>query len=399
MRDEISTDIAAVQSIQAVPKMLNLVCRTTGMRFAAVARVTEDRWVACSVRDDIAFGLQPGGELDIKSTICHEIRQSGKAVVIDHVASDPEFCRHHTPMTYGLQSYISMPIRLTDGTFFGTLCAIDPEPHLLNTPETIEMFEMFADLIGFHLSTIDRMRTTEAHLAEERRNSELREQFIAVLGHDLRNPLTGISGGMQLLKRMKLDEKGARIVDMIHGSAERMAGLIDNVMDFARGRLGGGISLNRDADEPIEPILRQVIQELLVGAHGREIESYFDITVPVNCDRRRVAQLASNLLGNALNYGSPEKPVLFSAVTRQRWFEVFVANTGDPIPGHVLKSIFEPFHRGELSHGREGLGLGLYISHEIAAAHGGRLDVVSTPEETRFTFRMPVGEKPLPNQQ
>ena len=282
-----------------------------------------------------------------------------------------------------------MPIKLTDGSFFGTLCAIDPEPHKLNTPETIEMFEMFADLIGYHLSTIDRMQTTEASLAEERRNSELREQFIAVLGHDLRNPLTGISGGMELLKRMKLNEKETRIVDMIHGSAERMAGLIDNVMDFARGRLGGGISLNRDA-EPIEPILRQVVQELLVVAHGRAIETHFEIAEPVYCDRRRVAQLASNLLGNALTYGAEDKPVRFSAMASNGWFELFVANAGEPIPGHVLKTIFEPFHRGELSFGREGLGLGLYISHEIAAAHGGRLSVVSNSKETQFTFRMPI---------
>ena len=389
--DQIDKDIAAVQSIQAVPKMLNLICRTTGMRVAAVARVTEERWVACSVRDDIAFGLEPGGELKIENTICHEIKQSGKAVIIDHVAEDPVYCSHHVPLTYGLQSYISMPILLTDGTFFGTLCAIDPEPRVLNTPETIEMFEMFAGIIGYHLSTIDRMNIAETSLAEERRSSALREEFIAVLGHDLRNPLTGIHGGMQLLKKMKLDEKPARIVDMIYGSAERMARLIENVMDFARGRLGGGLSLNRDDLESVEPILRQVVEELLIGAPGRVVEAHFDIAGPVNCDRRRIAQLASNLLGNALLYGAPDRPVIFSAKARNGWFEIFVANAGDPIPAHVLKTIFEPFHRGELSHGREGLGLGLYISHEIATSHGGRLEVTSTAHETRFTFRMPMG--------
>jgi signal transduction histidine kinase len=386
MLDLIKEDISAVQSIQAVPQMLNLVCRTTGMRFAAVARVTEERWVACSVRDDIAFGLKPGDELKIESTICHEIRQSGEAVIIDHVAEDPAYRDHHTPMIYGLQSYISMPIKLTDGTFFGTLCAIDPEPHVLNTPETIEMFEMFAGIIGYHLSTIERMNMAEARLVEERRNSELREQFIAVLGHDLRNPLTAIHGGMQLLQKTALDEKAARIVNMIWGSAERMAGLIENVMDFARGRLGGGLSLGRDTT-PVEPILRQVVQELHANA-GPPIETRFDMHEPVNCDGRRIAQLASNLLGNALNYGAPDRPVIFSAMARGGWFELYVANAGEPIPAHVLKTIFEPFHRGELNHDREGLGLGLYISHEIATAHGGTLEVTSTAAETRFTFRM-----------
>src|SRR5471030_1385321 len=96
-------DIAAVGRIGAVPTILEVVCRTTGMGFAAVARVTEDRWIACSVRDDIAFGLAPGGELKVETTICDEIRQSREAVVIDHVAEDSDYCGHATPALYGFQ--------------------------------------------------------------------------------------------------------------------------------------------------------------------------------------------------------------------------------------------------------------------------------------------------------
>jgi PAS domain S-box-containing protein len=157
-------DCLAVQSIPSVPTILDVVCRTTGMGFAAVARVTEDRWVACQVRDDIAFGLQPGDELEIRTTICNEIRQSGTAVVIDHVAADPAFCAHPTPAQYGFQSYISMPIKLPDGTFFGTLCAIDPKPAVLNTPAIIGLFRMFADLIGFHLDANQRVASSRETL-------------------------------------------------------------------------------------------------------------------------------------------------------------------------------------------------------------------------------------------
>ena len=136
MATDLSADIAAVQGIAAVPRILEVVCRSTGMGFAAVARVTEQRWVCCAVRDEIAFGLAPGGELELETTICHEIRQSHEAVVIDNVAEDAAYCGHHTPAKYGFQSYISMPIILADGTFFGTLCAIDPRPARLNTPQT-----------------------------------------------------------------------------------------------------------------------------------------------------------------------------------------------------------------------------------------------------------------------
>jgi sigma-B regulation protein RsbU (phosphoserine phosphatase) len=177
---------------------------------------------------------------------------------------------------------------------------------------------------------------------------------------------------------------------MAQSSAARMAGLIDNVMDFAHGRLGGGLTLERDAAEPVEPMLRHVIAELQTNAPDRVIESRFALTAPVNCDRRRIGQLASNLLGNALTYGAPDKPIRIGATTTDGWFELFVANAGEPIPPAALESLFQPFARGILRPSRQGLGLGLYISREIAEAHGGRLDVISTPAETRFTFRMPL---------
>jgi GAF domain-containing protein len=148
------TDIDAINRIPMVPKMLEVICRTTGMGFAAVARVTDSKWLACSVRDEIGFGLMPGSELKLETTICNEIRQSGKAVVIDHVAQDEAFARHHTPAQYGFQSYISMPIICKDGSFFGTLCAIDPNPAKLNNVETIGMFQLFTELISFHLNAV-----------------------------------------------------------------------------------------------------------------------------------------------------------------------------------------------------------------------------------------------------
>jgi len=137
MSEDFQQDVETVGRIETVPTILEVVCRTTGMGFAAVARVTEDRWGACSVLDEIDFGLKPGGELKVETTICQEIRQSRTPVVIDNVAEDDLWCTHATPAMYGFRSYISVPIILGDGSFFGTLCAIDPRPARLNTPETI----------------------------------------------------------------------------------------------------------------------------------------------------------------------------------------------------------------------------------------------------------------------
>lgn len=383
------TDIAAVQQIEAVPKILEVVCRTTGMRFAAVARVTDSRWICCAVRDEIAFGLAPGGELKVETTLCHEIRQHREPVVIDHVAKDTVYCNHHTPALYGLQSYISMPIFLADGSFFGTLCAIDPEPHVLNTPETLGMFKLFAELVAFHLNAADKLAVSEADLTNERKTAELREQFIAVLGHDLRNPLASIAAVARRFRKAALSEEEFGYLDLMQNSVRRMAGLIDNVLDFARGRLGDGLTLTRAAQD-LAPVLQQVVGELQAHAPGRQIDLVLDLKRPVDCDPARIGQLLSNLLGNALAYGIPARPITVSAQTGLQQFELSVTNHGAPIPPEILGKLFQPFSRGAGQDKQEGLGLGLYIASEIARAHGGMLSATSTVDETRFVLRMPL---------
>ncbi len=384
-----ASDIATIAGIRAVPTILEVVCDATGMGFAAVARVTEDRWIACAVRDSIAFGVQPGGELPIETTICHEVRQKREIVVINNVAEDVAYRGHHAPAQYGFQSYISVPIILPDDSFFGTLCAIDPRPAQLNDPKTIGLFKLFAELIGFHLNTNAQLASSEASLLDERRTAELREQFIAVLGHDLRNPLSAVKAAAQLLRRGSLDEKASRLVSLIQTSADRMADLIENVMDFARGRLGSGLPLERTA-EPLAPLLRQVVAELGASFPDRVIETEFACEGAIVCDQTRIGQLLSNLLGNALTHGVPDQPIRVRAGIAAMTFELSVSNAGNPIPTVAMERLFHPFSRGDVRPSQQGLGLGLFISAEIAKAHHGTLDVTSSPEETRFTFHMPL---------
>jgi GAF domain-containing protein len=239
MDSDFRADIDALRAMQAIPTILNVVCRVTGMGFAAVARVTQNRWVCLAVNDEINFGLEPGGELKVETTICHEVRRARTAVVIDHVAEDEFYSGHPTPTMYGFQSYISMPIFLKDGSFFGTLCAIDPKPAKLKNSGVIEMFRLFADLIASHLDAGQQLATAQASLLDARTVAQLREQFIAVLGHDLRNPLASVAAGARLLREKQLDEEALSILAMMDRSVLRMSGLITNVLDFARGRLGG----------------------------------------------------------------------------------------------------------------------------------------------------------------
>jgi hypothetical protein len=368
-------DLDAIAGMESVPKILEVVCRTTGLGFAAVARVTETRWIACAVRDEIAFGLVPGGELEVATTLCDEIRATGEPILIDHVSEDARYCGHPTPAKYGFQSYISVPIYRMSGDFFGTLCAIDPRPARVNTRETMTMFKLFAELIAFHLDAHERLRTSERALLDERTSSELRDQFIAVLGHDLRNPLGAIDAAASVLGRAALSGKSDEMVLVIKRSAARMADLIHNVLDFARGRLGGGLTVARAPDPRLGAMLDQVVNELRTAMPARSIESDIVLDRPVSCDSGRIGQLLSNLLGNALEHGDAGTPV---------------ANRGAEIPAHLHDKLFEPFYRAAFAPQRPGLGLGLYISSEIARAHQGRLRVKSADGETVFTFEMPL---------
>jgi signal transduction histidine kinase len=381
-------DIEAVRLIAAVPTILSVVCRVTGMGFTAVARVTANRWVCLAVNDEIDFGLKPGGELKVETTICKEVREKREATIIDHVAEDEVYRGHPTPAMYGFQSYISMPIFLKDGGFFGTLCAIDPRPAKLKNTGTIEMFKLFAELIASQLDAGQELATAQASLIDARAASKLREQFIAVLGHDLRNPLASVSAGTHLLQKTTLDEKARSIVGMMEKSVTRMSALIGDVLDFARGRLGGGITLKRSATS-FEPILGQIVAELQSTYPDRTIDAVFDATQKVYADGPRIGQLLSNLLDNALKYGAPDETVRVTASSNGQ-LVLAVHNKGEPIPAAAMDRLFLPFSRGEVSQHQQGLGLGLYIASEIARAHGGKLDVASSAEGTTFTFSMPI---------
>lgn len=388
MLRDLEADIAAIARVQAVPTILEVVCAATGLGFAAVARVTEDRWIACGVRDGIGFGMKPGDELKVQTTLCHEVHGSRDAIVIDHVADDDVYQRHHIPAMYGFQSYISVPIILADGSFFGTLCALDPRPARLKTPETVGMFKLFAELIAFHLNAHQQLAASNASLLDERETAELREQFIAVLGHDLRNPLAAIKGGAEIVQRTPINNKAASMVRVIQKSVARMSDLIDDVLDFARGRLGSGLTL-QPANQPLAPVLRQVVAEMQASFPDREIRLDMAFPDPIECDHGRVAQLVSNLLGNALTYGIANRPVSIRVRGDDTGFDLSVANHGNPIPPSAMERLFMPFSRGAVRPSQQGLGLGLFIASEVARAHQGTLDAVSTAEETRFTFRMP----------
>jgi len=382
-------DIDAIGHSTVIPTLLETIVLATGMGFAAVARVTEARWVTCRAVDTISFGLTPGDELDIESTLCHEVRQFDQEIVIDDVASDPVYVNHHCPARYGFRGYISVPIRRADGSFFGTLCAIDPKPHKLSDERVLSMFRLFSQMIGEVLDAAEALAESEEELSHERDLAEVQEQFIAILAHDLRNPVSALSSGLRMIERRDIDAATIELVGFMRASVNRMALLIENLLDQARKRSGGGIVIERSQAEDLGAALSQVSAELQTVTPDQGIKTTIELSAPVYCDVARISQLYSNLLGNAVTHGASGKPIEVAARLVDGDFVLTVANSGERIPEDLLPTIFMPFERTSNRPSREGLGLGLFIAMEIAKGHGGTLTVTSNDDKTVFSFRMP----------
>ena len=376
----IAADVARIGALSSVPSMLKILCQSTGMGFAAVARVTAGTWTACAVEDRISFGLAPGGQLPVATTLCVEARAARQPVVFDHASLDPVYRDHHTPRIYNIESYISVPIVLPGGEYFGNLCAIDPLPHKLSDAQTVAVFEHFAELIGMQFYSERQRAEVESELLDAKATAQLREHFIAVLGHDLRNPLSSIGMSAAMLVKKATDPQFVAIGERILSSTRRMSKLIDAVLDFAKGRLGAGIGVQIQEHDAVAAAIDDVIAEMRVAHPEREIHARVEINSTVKCDLGRVQQLLSNLLGNAIAYGNPRQPITVSANIANDHLEIAVMNEGDPIPADMQGKVFEPYWRPPTSKPGGGLGLGLYICSQIAKAHNGEMKVTSSKD-------------------
>ncbi len=393
MSSSIAADIATIGRISAVPAMLQVISETTGMGFVTVARVTESSWTACAVLDKVDFGVVTGDALVLETTICHDIRTSAtqEAVVIDHVSQDERYRCHHTPRLYRFESYIAVPVFLSNGQFFGTICAVDPNPAQLRDTPIEMMMTSFARMLAIQIEADTNLRQVTADLQAERELAERREQFIGVLGHDLRNPLFSVIASAELLLRRTLDDRGTKIAQHILASGRRASQLVDDVLDFARGQLGNGIPLCLRDCSDLEPALRQVIAEVQRVHPTQPIHAVIGALDGIRCDRERLAQMLSNLVSNAMAHGDSRGRVDVAARVEGEQLLISVSNQGEPIADDVLPRLFEPYSRPITDEPRAGLGLGLYISSQIAIAHGGSLGVESSREQgTTFTFRMPL---------
>jgi PAS domain S-box-containing protein len=216
------------------------------------------------------------------------------------------------------------------------------------------------------------------------------EQFIGMLGHDLRNPLNAITVAAQLIRRRGDGAATGKPVERILASATRMSNMVSQLLDLTRSRLGGGLVIDRKR-VMLDDVVRGVVDELQEVHPSREIRCSLSVGVSGDWDLGRLAQVVSNLVGNAIQYGDPTQPVHVRLSASERSASLEVQSFGLPIAPELLPVIFDPYRKGDARGSKsQGLGLGLFISQQIVLAHGGHIGVTSTAEGgTVFSVLLP----------
>jgi signal transduction histidine kinase len=304
---------------------------------------------------------------------------------------------------------ILIDVDLPDADGFATVTRLRLFPSTRNVPVLFLWHtspEWFSERRGYELGALGYLRKPVDHTAlrakldvlltlhqrgvelrEKTREAQVRDIYMGVLGHDLRTPLSAIlMSARSLLMQGELTVKDRGVVARMARNAERMAGLIRDILDYTRNQAGQALPLARRPTD-IGDICSEIVEELGLVHPDRTIVVSHNAELGGDWDRERVEQVLSNLIGNALEHGDGNVLVSCDG-TDPQMVVVRVHNHGNTIPEELLPTLFEPFQRGSST--RFGLGLGLYIVREVVRAHGGTVGVTSTPESgTIFTTRWP----------
>lgn len=254
------------------------------------------------------------------------------------------------------------------------------EPHILKNKAEV-FFELYRQRRALSVELNDRTETLR-----------LNEMFSALLAHDLRSPLSAMLASARLLQRRTQDQAALEAAARIVSSGNRMARMIEDMLDLARARLGGGIIVKR---EPVDfkAVVERSLREHQAAAPERQLEASYVGNFAGFWDPGRIAQVASNLVGNAIKHGAAERVIQVRLDGSERNHVTLVVRNGGTIPPDILPHLFDPFRGGQRHSGRgEGLGLGLYIVSQIVQAHDGRVEVKTGDGETAFHVQLPRAE-------
>jgi signal transduction histidine kinase len=317
-----------------------------------------------------------------RSGFCSNAILQRNALIVPDALADDRFANNPAVLELGLRFYAGVPLINRENLVLGTLCVLDRVPRQISV-EQLEALHVLA-----------RQVMAQLELRRVAMVGDLRERLLSILSDDLRQPLQHIlMTARQGMRPMGPGSPEQRYLTQIAISAERMTRVVRDALDFARTRLGNGLPL-RPRPASLAMVCRRVVHEYALSYPARDIQLEVSNDGAAMWDEEWLTQALSNLVANALRYGAPGRPVRVTCSGDETECVVSVHNEGNPIPPSVIPRLFAPFCRSGPREGAEppvtGLGLGLYVVREVAAACGGSVEVESTPEAgTIFRMRLP----------
>jgi signal transduction histidine kinase len=338
--------------------------------------------------------LAEGFDIDIEDGLTGLTARKREPVAVRFVSSHP-LLRSERVRRLGLRAAYCVPM-IHRGEVIGVAHMGSRTVFEFSESDLLLFRTMIARATAFvvhtQLAARERAARAEAQrsLAELRREAELREQLIAVVGHDLRNPLNAINASAYQISRTKLEDGASRSVERICHSAARMARMLSDILDFARGSAGHLLPVHRERMD-LHALCRVTVEELQVAHPERRLELRVSGEGWGWWDSDRMAQVVGNLVSNALQHGAEHTPVRVTVEDEGEGVRVSVHNEGPPLPAELQETLFHPFQHGTTGKAaRRSVGLGLYIVQQVALAHGGQVHVRSSAEAgTTFTVWLP----------
>lgn len=237
---------------------------------------------------------------------------------------------------------------------------------------------------------LHRRKQALAHELRARTEAlRINEMFMAVLSHDLRTPLQSIVAAATVLKRQPPPDKAALMVDRVLRSSQRMGHMIEDLLDVTRIRQAGGLALQLGPAH-MQTVVQRTLDEAATSHPERGIESILEGDLAGTWDTERLCQVVTNLVGNALHHGSADQPVRICADGNLPETVSITVSNGGTIPPELMPHLFDAFRGGKREPGRhQGLGLGLFIAHQIVRAHRGAIEAESQDNVTTFRVTLP----------
>ncbi len=378
-------------SMPEVGDALAKLAETSGMPTVLLTGMQREDWCIWAAHGAARLGLDVGLLRPAQGLYCRDVRRTGRPLVIDDAEEGP-YRQHPSYRELGVMSYLGVPFRVADGPILGTVCALDSKPHL-GLDSVVPHFELMSRMLAHELQLTHVTRDMLDALARVSETAEARERFLAMVAHDLRSPLASIDAtARQLLRAPPTPEVLAASAERVLRGTERMRRMIDDLLDYARGRLGGGIPISRVRIDDVGAFLDSVIDDVMSSRRSCIIERRFDVprSTDASWDRDRISQAMINVFVNACDHGTANAVVHVTArLTSDRDLVVEVTNDGE-IGVDARSSIFDPFCGARDS---VGLGLGLFIAKRIVDAHGGSIDVAGREGKTCAALRIPLVPK------